>query len=116
MSYFKTTKIGYGVPDPRKPNFNTKIIPFEKCHNARNCEREDPSRNILSVEKFQKNEGGGDSLESLIKNFRKKKQKMRNFNDSLIVPKNLKKGTFWDFLTFVLLQKQKKLKGLFGDI
>ena len=37
----------------------------------------------------------GNSLESLIKNFRK--QKMRIFNGSLIVPKNLKKGTLWDF-------------------
>ena len=52
----------------------------------------------------------GDSLESLKKNF-KKKQKMRNFNGSLIVPKNLEKGTLWDFLTFVLLQDIKQTEG-----
>ena len=36
---------------------------------------------------------------------------MRNFNGSLIVPKNLKKGTLWDFLTFVLLQDIKQREG-----
>ena len=42
--------------------------------------------------------------------------KMRIFN-SLIVPKNLKGGTLWDFSTFVLLQNIKQMKGgLFGDI
>ena len=57
---FKTTKIGYSVPDLRKPNFNTKIISFEKSHNARNCERGGPLRffNIHSVAKFRKIEGG----------------------------------------------------------
>ena len=40
---------------------------------------------------------------------------MRIFN-SLIVPKNLEEGTLWDFLTFVLLQNTKKMKGgIFGD-
>ena len=39
-----------------------------------------------------------------------KKQKMGNFN-SLIVPKNLKKRTHWNFLTFVLLQKIKQIEG-----
>ena len=34
---------------------------------------------------------------------------MRIFN-GLIVPKNLK-GTLWDFLTFVVVEYQKKLKG-----
>ena len=49
-----------------------------------------------------------------LKNFAKK-QKKRIFN-SLIVPKNLK-GTLWDFLTFVLLQNTKKMKGgIFGDM
>ena len=69
---FKTTKIGYSVPDLRKPNFNMKIIPFEECHNAGNCERGDPLRffNIHSVAKIQKLKG--DSLESLIKISRKK--------------------------------------------
>ena len=44
----------------RKPNFKTKIIPFDKCHNAGNCERGDTLRffNIHSVTKFQKIEGG----------------------------------------------------------
>ena len=33
------------------------------------------------------------------------------------MPKNLKEGTLWDFLTFVLLQNIKKMKGgSFGDI
>ena len=41
---------------------------------------------------------------------------MRIFN-SLIVPKNLKAGTLWDFLTFVLLQNTEKMKGgIFGDM
>ena len=41
---------------------------------------------------------------------------MRIFN-SLLVPKNLKEGTLWDFLTFVLLQNTKKMNGgPFGDI
>ena len=56
-----------------------------------------------SVAKFQK-KIEGEPFESL-KNFRKTK-KMRIFN-SLIVPKNLKEGTLWDFLTFVLLQNIK---------
>ena len=48
------------MPDLRKPNFNTKIIPFEICHNAGNRERGDPLRffNIHSVAKFQEIEGG----------------------------------------------------------
>ena len=36
---------------------------------------------------------------------------MRNFNGSPIMPKNLKKGTLWDFLTFVLLQDIKQREG-----
>ena len=41
---------------------------------------------------------------------------MRIFN-SLIVPKNLNEGTLWDFLTVVLLQNTKKMKGgIFSDI
>ena len=82
----------------RKPKFNTKIIPFEKSHNAGNCEKGVPLRffNIHSVAKCQKIEGG------LFGVFEKFSRKMRNFNGSLIVPKNLKKGTLWDFLPFVL--------------
>ena len=36
---FKKAKIGYSVLGLRKPNFKTKIIPFEKSHNAKNCGR-----------------------------------------------------------------------------
>ena len=53
---------------------------------------------------FKKIEGGpfGD--------FEKFSKKMRIFN-SLIVPKNLKEETLLNFLTFVLLQNIKKMKG-----
>ena len=66
------------MPDLRKPNFNTKMTPFEKSHNAGNCERGDPLGffNIHSV--FNK------------------KILLRNFNGSLKVPKNLK-GPFGIF-------------------
>ena len=76
----------------RKPNFKRKIIHFEKSHNTENCEE----TRMGTVPK--KNRMG--TLETL-KTFRKK-TKIENFN-SLIVPKNLKGGTLWDFLTFVLL-------------
>ena len=35
----KKTKIGYSVLGLKKPNFKTKIIRFEKSHNAENCKR-----------------------------------------------------------------------------
>ena len=35
----KKTKIGYRVLGLRKPNFKTKIIRFQKSHNAENCKR-----------------------------------------------------------------------------
>ena len=35
----KKTKIGYSVLGLKKPNFKTKIIRFEKSHNAKNCKR-----------------------------------------------------------------------------
>ena len=62
----------------RKPrNFNTKIIPFVKSHNAENCERvlRDPLRffNTHSVAKFRKIEGG---LFGVFKKISKKKQKI----------------------------------------
>ena len=61
---------------------------------------------IHSVAKFQK-----------IGDFEKfRKQKLRNFNGSLIAPKDLKKGTLWDFSTFVLLQDIKDKGGPFVDI
>ena len=58
----------------RKPNFNTKIISFEKSHKDENCERRDPSRffNIHSVAKFQKIEGG------LFGVFKKSSRKTKN--------------------------------------
>ena len=93
----------------RKPNFKTKIIRFQKSHNARNCKRGALSDffNIHSVAKFQK-------IEARLEKFCKKKQKMR-ISNSLIVLKNLKEGTIWDFFTFVLLQNTKKMKGgIFG--
>ena len=42
-----------------KPNFETKIIPLEKSHNAENCKKGGPLGflNIHSVAKFQKIEG-----------------------------------------------------------
>ena len=49
-----------------------------------------------------------------MKNFENTKMRILN---SLIVPKNLKEGILWDFLTFVLLQNTKKMKGgIFGDM
>ena len=38
----------------------------------------------------------------IFENLRNQNKKIGIFN-SLIVPKNLKEGTFWDFSTFVLL-------------
>ena len=71
--------------------------------------KEGPLRffNNHSVAKYQTNEVG---LFGVFKKF-SRKQKMRNFNGSLIVTKNLKKGTLWDFLTFVLLQDIKQREG-----
>ena len=67
----KKTKLGYSALGLRKPNFNTKIIPFRKSHNTGNCERGDPLRflNIHSVAKFQKIEVG---LFGVFKNFFRK--------------------------------------------
>ena len=75
----------------RKPNFKTKIIRFEKSHNAENCKRGHFEIFLTSIllQNFKK-------LKRDLKNFAKKKQKMRIFN-SLTVPKNLKEGTLWDF-------------------
>ena len=59
----------------RKPNFETKIIPFEKSHNAENCKTEHLRFfNIHSVAKFQKKWRGTHPLESS-KNFRKTNKK-----------------------------------------
>ena len=51
----------------RKPNLKTKIIPFEKSHNAENCK----SAEII-VANFQKIEGGPFGV---FKNIRKKNKK-----------------------------------------
>ena len=65
--------------------------------------------NIHSVAKFQK-------IEARLEKFCKKKQKIRIFN-SLIVPKNLKEGTLWDFFNIRSVAKyQKKMGGIFGDM
>ena len=44
-----------------------------------------------------------------IRESKKFSKKIRKLN-SLIMPKILKKGTLWDFLTFVLLQSIKKIE------
>ena len=61
----KKTKIGHSVLSLRKYNFKTKIIHFEKFHNAKNCKR-GPLKffNIHSVAKFQK-KIKGNPLETL---------------------------------------------------
>ena len=55
----------------RKPNFNTKIIPFEKYHNAENCKKGPFEIFLTSIllQHFKKLKG--DRLESS-ENFRKK--------------------------------------------
>ena len=89
----------------RKPNFKTKIIHFEISHNAENCKGGAfQIFNNHSVAKFQKKIEGEPI--GVFENISKKNKKMRIFN-SLIVPKNLKEGTLWDFLTFGLLQNIK---------
>ena len=92
------------MPDLRKPNFNTKIILFEKCHNVGNCERGDPLRflNIHSVAKFQKIEGG------LFGVFNEKFSKKKTKNEKSHSAEKSEKGTLWNFLTFVLLQDIKQ--------
>ena len=56
---FKKTKIGHSVLGLRKPNFKTKVIHFEKSHNAENC-KGGPLIffNIHSVANFQKKSNG----------------------------------------------------------
>ena len=69
-------QIGYSALGLRKPNFRTKIIPFEKSHNAENCKRG-------PFEIF--------STSILLQNFKKKKgnplQTLKNFRKSLTKPK-----------------------------
>ena len=67
---FKENKIGYSVLGLRKPNFKTKIIRFEKSHNAENCLRghfEIFSTSIL-LQNFKKLKGD-------LKNLAKKNKK-----------------------------------------
>ena len=66
-----TKKIGFRVLGLRKPNFKTKIIHFEKSHNAENCKRGlfDIFQHPFFCEISKKMKGN--PLQSL-KNFRKK--------------------------------------------
>ena len=92
----------------RKPYCKTKIIPFEKSHNAENCKRR-PFRffNIHSVAKFQKIEGRPDPLESFgKKSFEKKTKKWEIFN-----AEKSEKGTFGTFNIRSVAKYQNKLKG-----
>ena len=79
-----------------KPNFNTKIIPFEKSHKAGNCERGDPLRffNIHSVAKYQKNERR--TLWGHLKNFEKKVSQSRKGGRGSLISStfNSSKGNF----------------------
>ena len=61
-------------------------------------------RTSIQLQNFKKLKG--DCLEFFEK-ISKKKQKI----NSLMGPKNLKKGTLWDFLTFVLFQNVKQIEG-----
>ena len=94
----------------RKANFKTKIIRLKNLTMPKTVKGGTLRFfNIHSVAKFRK-------IGARLEKFSKKNKKMRIFN-SLIVPKNLKEGTLWDFLTFVLLQNTKKMKGgIFGDM
>ena len=88
----------------RKHIFKTKIIHFEISHNAENCKR-GPFEIFLTTILLQnfKKKIEGEPI-GVFEKFSNKKVRIIN---SLIVPKNLKEGTLWDFLTFVLLQNIK---------
>ena len=60
----KKTKFGYCVLGLRKPNFKTKIIRFEKSHNAENCKRGALRDFLTSI---------------LLQNFKKLKRDLKNF-------------------------------------
>ena len=83
----------------RNPNFETKIFDLKNLTMPKTV-KGGRFFTIHSVAKFQK-------IEARLGKFSKKNKKMRIFN-SLIVLKNLKEGTLWDFSTFVLLQNTKK--------
>ena len=73
------------------------------------------------MQDIKKLKGGrfGD-IKKFLKKIRESKKflKKNRILNSLIVPKILKKGTLWDFLTFVLLQNIKKIerKTLWGHL
>ena len=98
------------MPDLRKPNFNKKFIPFEKCHNAGNCERGDPLRffTIHSVATFQKSEGGLFGVFN--KKIREKKTKKEKIQWQSHSAENSEKREPLGFLTFVPLQNIKKIE------
>ena len=79
--------------------------------NAKNCKRGAlwDFLNIHSVAKFRK-------IEARLEKFCKKKTKNENFQQSHSAEKS-EWRTLWDFLTVVLLQNTKKMKGgIFSDI
>ena len=65
------------------------------------------------MQDIKKLKGGrfGD-IKKFLKKIRESKKFLKKIRilNSLIVPKILKKGTLWDFLTFVLLQNIKKIE------
>ena len=73
------------------------------------------------MQDIKKLKGGrfGD-IKKFLKKIRESKKFLKKIRilNSLIVPKILKKGTLWDFLTFVLLQNIKKIerKTLWGHL
>ena len=88
----------------RKPNFNTKIIPFGKSHNAENCKRGPfEISNIHSVAKYQKFER--DPLKTL-KKFREK-TKNEHFQQSHSAENSEERDPLGLSL-FVLLESIKK--------
>ena len=93
-----------------------------KSHSAEKCEKGTLQDFITFVllQDIKKLKGGrfGD-IKNFLEKIRESKKFLKKIRilNSLIVPKILNKGPFWDFLTFVLLQNIKKLKGgLFGTL
>ena len=106
LFFKKKTKIEYNVLRLRKRNIKTKVIPFEKSHNAENSKM-GPFEifNIHFVAKFQK-KLKGDPMESL-KNFRNKTWEILTVSQR----RKTEKRDPLDFSTFVLLQKIKQIEG-----
>ena len=79
---------------------------------AQNCKRGNPS-GFVKLQLVAKNEKKIDPFGGPfgnLKNFSEKFQKMR-FLNSVTVPKNVKGGTLWDFLTSILLQNIETNEG-----